>query len=222
MEAGNVWPFSQISTSFLIFSYEQHACECSSAVKVRKKYEYANQDTSETCSAKSSSKPNTPGVCHGDPPWLWMVPGTRSSGVTSPRCRRACSWESDAMFSAYLLIFWRRGKDVVHQNGDQFCYSMHACSGGPIWRREAWGLSLGFGLVQPFPRYRVYYVEYSQFVCAGCFLEVGEELLDEDRFVLQREGDTMLAQRSVGRSLRRLRVAVAVCCLPGHWRHRVP
>jgi hypothetical protein len=27
-------------------------------------------------------------------------------------------------------------------------------------------------------------------VCAGCFLEVGEELLDEDRFVLHRERDT--------------------------------
>jgi hypothetical protein len=43
---------------------------------------------------------------------------------------------------------------------------------------------LGLGLVQPFPRYRVYDVEYPQFVCAGCFLEVGEELLDENGFVL--------------------------------------
>jgi hypothetical protein len=92
------------------------------------------------------------------------------------------------MFSAYLLVFWCRGNDVVHQNGYQFCYSMHARSECPVWRREARCLSLGFGLVQPFPRYRVYDVEYSQFVCAGCFLEVGEELLDEDRFVLPEEG----------------------------------
>ncbi len=94
---------------------------------------------------------------------------------------------------AYLLVFWCRRNDVVHQNGYQLSYSMHACSECSVWRGKAWGLSLGFGLVQPFPRYRVYYVEYSQFVCAGCFLEVGEELLDEDRFVLF--GKTTLAQR---------------------------
>lgn len=75
---------------------------------------------------------------------------------------------------AYLLILWRRCNDVVHQNGYQLSYSMHARSECSVWRREAWGLSLGFGLVQPFPRYRVYDVEYSQLVCAGCFLEVCE------------------------------------------------
>lgn len=84
------------------------------------------------------------------------------------------------MFSAYLLVFWRRGNDVVHQNGYQFCYSMHASSECSVWRRKTRRLSLSFGLVQPLSRYRVYDVEYSQFVCARCFLEVGEEFLDED------------------------------------------
>ncbi len=116
-------------------------------------------------------------------------------------------WESmQCMFSAYLLVFWRRGKNVVHQDGYQFCYSMHARSECSVLRRETWGLSLGFGLVQPFPRYRVYDVEYSQFVCAGCFLEVGEEFLDEDRFVLAARRDGV-STTTVG-SHQRSRLAV--------------
>lgn len=98
------------------------------------------------------------------------------------------------MFSAYLLVFWGRCNDVVHQNGYQFCYSMHACSECPVRGGKARGLSLGLGLVQPSPRYRVYDVEYSQFVCAGCFLEVGEKFLDEDGFILPDA--TRLARQS--------------------------
>jgi hypothetical protein len=36
MEAGKVWPFSQISTSFFIFSYEYHPCECASNMRAKK------------------------------------------------------------------------------------------------------------------------------------------------------------------------------------------
>lgn len=88
---------------------------------------------------------------------------------------------------AYLLIFWCRRQDVVHQDGYQFSYSMHACGECSVWRGKAWGLSLSFGLVQPFPRYRVYDVEYSQFVRARRLLKVGEEFLDEDRLVLPND-----------------------------------
>lgn len=86
--------------------------------------------------------------------------------------------------SAYLLVVGRRRDDVVHHHGDQHSYSMHACSKGPVWCRRAGRLSLGLRLIQPFPCYRVYDVEYSQFMCAGRLLEVGKELLDEDRLVL--------------------------------------
>lgn len=63
--------------------------------------------------------------------------------------------------SAYLLIFRSRCNNVVHQDGDQLCYSMNPGGKGPIRGREARSLALGFRLVQPLPRYRVYDVEYS-------------------------------------------------------------
>ena len=59
-------------------------------------------------------------------------------------------------------------------------------SGGkrPVRRRAANGLALDFGLVQPFASYIVYDVEYSKLVGGRRLFEMGEQLLDEDRFGL--------------------------------------
>lgn len=91
-----------------------------------------------------------------------------------------------SLFSAYLLILGCRGDDVVHQHGHQLGHSMHARGGCPVLRGKTNGLSLGLGLVHPFARYRVYDVEYPQFVCARSFLEVREEFLDENGFGLRK------------------------------------
>ena len=87
---------------------------------------------------------------------------------------------------AYLLILWCRRDDIIHQDGHQFSYSMHTRCKCAILGCTVYGLSLGFGLVHPFARYRVYDVEYSQLVCARCPFKVGEEFLDEQRFGLSR------------------------------------
>ncbi len=121
------------------------------------------------------------------------------------------------MFSAYLLVFGCRGNNVVHQNGDQLCYSMHSRGECPVWCREAWGLSLGLGLVQPFPRYRVYDVEYSQFVCAGCLFKVGEELLDEDGLVLPEEGTRVSSESAYKLAFRASMLVVLVLAVLLTW-----
>lgn len=61
---------------------------------------------------------------------------------------------------------------------------MHTSSESPILGSTGYGLSGTFGLLSPFPCYRVYDVEYTKFVGSRSLLEVGVKLLDEDRFGL--------------------------------------
>lgn len=55
--------------------------------------------------------------------------------------------------SAYLLVLGSRRDNIVHQDGQQFSYSMHACSKCAILGSAAYGLSLGLGLVHPLAGY---------------------------------------------------------------------
>ena len=82
------------------------------------------------------------------------------------------------------MIIWGGLDYVVHQNGQQLLYSMHTSSESPILSSTVYGLSGTFGLLGPFPCYRVYDVEYTEFVGSGSLLEVGVKFLDEDRFGL--------------------------------------
>ena len=41
----------------------------------------------------------------------------------------------------------------------------------------------------PLTCYRIYDIEYSQFMCGGCFLEMGVHLLDQDRLGLDNAAD---------------------------------
>lgn len=75
---------------------------------------------------------------------------------------------------------------VVHQDRQQFLYSMNTSSERSIRGRTVYGLSGRLGLLGPFSSYRVYDVQYAKFVCSGGFLEVSVELLDEYRFGLRR------------------------------------
>ncbi len=91
--------------------------------------------------------------------------------VASRPTRRA---NTSSCVCAYLLIFWCRSDDIVHQDGHQFSHSMNSGCEGPVRSGAVNGLSLNLGLVQPFASYIVYDVEYSKFVSGRCFLEMGE------------------------------------------------
>ncbi len=80
---------------------------------------------------------------------------------------------------AYLLIFWRHGDDIVHQDWHQFSYSMNSSCEGTVGGGAAYCLPLDLGLVQPFASYIVYDVEYSKFVRGGCLFEMSKQLLDK-------------------------------------------
>lgn len=85
---------------------------------------------------------------------------------------------------AYLLFFGGGLHDVIHQNGHEFCHSVDASGVGSIRGRAVYCLCLGLGLLEPFPGYRVYDVEYPQLVCSWCLFEVCIDLLDKDGFGL--------------------------------------
>jgi len=89
----------------------------------------------------------------------------------------SCIW-------AYLLIFGGVLDYVVHQDRQQFLYSINTSSVSAILCGTVYRLSGSFGLFCPFSRHRVYHVEYAKFVCSRGFLEMSEELLDEYWFGL--------------------------------------
>ena len=62
---------------------------------------------------------------------------------------------------AYLLFLWGGLQNVIYQYGHQFRYSVYTSGIGSILGRAVYCLSLGLGLFEPFPGYRVYDVEYS-------------------------------------------------------------
>lgn len=87
----------------------------------------------------------------------------------------------------YLLILWGGGGDVVHQDGHELGNSVDAGSKSTIWGIAIDRMVLLFGLFQPFSGYGVYYVEHAQFVRAGSLFEMCEDLLNEERFGLPDE-----------------------------------
>lgn len=164
--------------SFFILSYEQHLCECLSIMDRREEYGYAEARARGGLGGALLIEVLLPTVR----PLFMLANGQSHHKLPSHAAgiSREIRWHQHVVSFAYLLILGGRCDDVVHQNGYQLSYSMHACSECSIRCRKAWSLPLGLGLVQPFPRYRVYDVECSQFVCAGCLFEVGEEFLNED------------------------------------------
>jgi hypothetical protein len=78
------------------------------------------------------------------------------------------------------LILGGRGNDIVHQDWHQLRHPVDAGGEAAIWGGAADRLALLFGLFQPFAGYRVYNVENTKLMCAGGFLEVGVDLLDEN------------------------------------------
>ena len=73
---------------------------------------------------------------------------------------------------------------IVHQHGQQFLYSIDTSRECSIIGSTVYGLSCKFGLFSPLSSYRVYDVEYAKFVSCRCLLEMGVELLDENRLGL--------------------------------------
>ena len=64
---------------------------------------------------------------------------------------------------------------------------MHSGAIGAILGGATDNLALLLRLVHPFASYRVYDVEHSQLVSAGCLFEVSIDLLDQYRFGLAAE-----------------------------------
>lgn len=90
------------------------------------------------------------------------------------------------MSSAYLLIVWSIVDDVGHQYGQQLCHSVDARRKSPIRSGAAGRLTGLASSFYPLAGYRVYDIEYTQLVGARCLFEMGEDLLDENGFILCR------------------------------------
>ena len=71
---------------------------------------------------------------------------------------------------------------------------MNTSSESPILGSTVYSLSGAFGLLGPFSSYRVYDVEYAKLVGSGGLLEMGEKLLDEDRFELWKSEVSVATQ----------------------------
>lgn len=95
----------------------------------------------------------------------------------------------------YLLILGRCGDDVVHQDRHKLGDPVDAGGEGAIRGIAIDDLALVFGLLQPFSGYRIYNIEYAEFVCAGSLLEVRENLLDEERLGLNERKQSVYRQR---------------------------
>lgn len=145
MGRGKVCPFSQISTSFLIFSYNVIKV-CVSGNSRNEQYVPAAEMLSKIYEAKS-----------------W------SCEISKLRALRS-KWLS----KAYLLISGSRLYNVVHQDWKKFFYSIDTCSICTIRCRAVYGLSSSLGLYHPFSSYRVYDVKYAQFVRPRGLFEMGE------------------------------------------------
>lgn len=88
------------------------------------------------------------------------------------------------MSSAYLLIVGCVVYDIGHQNWQEFSHSIDTSGEGAIGCGVARRLSSLASSFYPLSGYRVYDVEYSQLVGARGLLEMGENLLDENGFIL--------------------------------------
>lgn len=99
------------------------------------------------------------------------------------------------MSSAYLLIVGCVVYDIGHQNWQEFSHSIDTSGEGAIGCGVARRLSSLASSFYPLSGYRVYDVEYSQLVGARGLLEMGENLLDENGFILNvccaKSGDTL-------------------------------
>ena len=89
------------------------------------------------------------------------------------------------VFLTYLLLLRTRLKDVIHQHGHQFGYSVYTGRICAIRGRAVNSCSLGFGLLEPFAGYRVYDVKNPQLVCSRRLLEMGIDFLNEYGFGLE-------------------------------------
>jgi hypothetical protein len=87
---------------------------------------------------------------------------------------------------AYLLLLWSGLKNVIHQHGHKFRYSVDTGSVGAVLGGAVNCLALSLGLFKPLPCYRVYDVKDAQLVRPRSLFEVGVDLLDENRFGLKR------------------------------------
>ena len=96
----------------------------------------------------------------------------RQAGKSAPNNTSLC-------VHAYLLIFWRHGDDIVHQDWHQFSYSMNSSCEGTVGGGAAYCLPLDLGLIQPFASYIVYDVEYSKLVRGGCLFEMSKQFLNK-------------------------------------------
>lgn len=161
METGKVWPFSQMSTSFLILSCKRE--ELGKSLSPHGTLRAGRRDHEQL---RASS--------------LWRcAPPCVLGRLPQTGCDRQ-QWIIQERAWTYLLVFGRRRDDVVHQDGHEFRHSVDASGEGAIWRGAADGLALLLRLLQPFAGYRVYNVEHAELVGARSFLEVGENPLDED------------------------------------------
>jgi hypothetical protein len=88
---------------------------------------------------------------------------------------------------AYLLILWSGLNDIIHEYWKQFGHSIDASRECTIGSGATSRLASLASLFYPSSSYRVYNVEYAQFVCSRSFLEVCVDLLDEDGFGLFKE-----------------------------------
>jgi hypothetical protein len=151
---GKVWPFSQISTSFLIFSYKTKN-RVSGSSKGEQVYtlniSFGHLRRQRSCESR-------------DPEELRRL---LSSSI----------W-------AYLLIIRSGLDNIVHQDWKQFLYSMNTSSEGSVLCSTVYRMSGVLGLFCPLSRYRVYDVQYAKFVSSRGFLEMGVQLLDEYGFRL--------------------------------------
>lgn len=108
------------------------------------------------------------------------VYGWRCLTTTMQFLQVASSGNACDGYRTYPLILGGRGNDIVHQDWHQLRHPVDAGGEAAIWGGAADRLALLFGLFQPFAGYRVYNVEDTKLMCTGGFLEVGEDLLDEN------------------------------------------
>jgi hypothetical protein len=85
--------------------------------------------------------------------------------------RSACS-------RAYLLVLRRVVYDVGHQDREQLGHSVNAGSEGSIGRSASRRLACLARRFYPLSSYRVYDIEYAQFVCPRCLFEMRVDFLD--------------------------------------------
>lgn len=81
---------------------------------------------------------------------------------------------------AYLLVLRSTRDDVVHQDGHELRDSVHTSSGSAIWSSITNNSALLLNLLKPLSSDTVDNIEDAKLVGSRSFLEVSEDLLDED------------------------------------------